>query len=150
MPRFDPAWRPVAPDTFEASASHNQAALARAFDGVPGSRWLTGERQQGREWIELRFADMTNVARVRLDMDRRSFGDYPRGLAIESSSDGREWRPLFEGGVLPQLALSVIREPRAPGIDIVLPPNETRVLRLRTLGPTHRWYWSVHEIRVWE
>jgi hypothetical protein len=150
MPRFDPGWHPVAPDRFEASASHNQAALARAFDGVPGSRWVTGERQQGREWIELRFADVTNVARVRLDMDRRSFGDYPRGLAIDSASNGRGWRPLFEGGVLPQLALSVIREPRTPGIDIVLPPNETRVLRLRTVGTTHRWYWSVHELRVWQ
>jgi hypothetical protein len=148
--RLDPGWRPIGPDRFEAVASHNQEALARAFDGVRGSRWLTGERQQGREWIELRFAEMTNVARMRLDMDRRSFGDYPRGLAIESSSDAREWRPLFEGGILPELALSVIREPRTPGIDIVLPPNETRVLRLRTLGTTHRWYWSVHELRVWE
>jgi hypothetical protein len=146
---FDPAWRAIAPDAFTASASHNQAALVRAFDGIVGSRWLTGERQQGREWIELRFADVTNVARVRLDMDRRSFSDYPRGLAVESSSDGREWRQLFAGGVLPQLALSVIREPRTPGIDIVLPPNESRLLRLRTLGTTHRWYWSVHELRVW-
>jgi len=31
----------------------------------------------------------------------------------------------------------------------VLPPNTTRVLRLRTTGETRVWYWSVHELRLW-
>jgi F5/8 type C domain len=145
----DPAWREVRPPAFAASASHNPGGLQRAFDGDRDSRWFTGERQLGREWIELRFHSALDVARVRLDMDRRSNGDYPRGLVAAGSEDGRTWRTLFEGGILPRLGLSIAREPRTPGIDLVLPPNTTRVLRLRTTGQTRVWYWSVHELRVW-
>jgi hypothetical protein len=145
----DPAWREVQPRTFTASASHNPDGLPRAFDGDRGTRWFTGERQRGREWIELRFGSALDVARVRLEMDRRSNGDYPRGLVTEGSEDGRTWRTLFEGGILPRLGVSIAREPRTPAIDLALPPNTTRVLRLRTTGETRVWYWSVHELRVW-
>jgi hypothetical protein len=145
----DPAWREVPPRMFTASASHNPDGLRRAFDGDRGTRWFTGERQRGAEWIELRFGSSLDVARVRLEMDRRSHGDYPRGLVAEGSEDGRTWRTLFEGGVLPRLGLSIAYEPRTPGIDLVVPPNTTRVLRLRTTGETRVWYWSVHELRVW-
>jgi hypothetical protein len=146
---IDPMWRELHAGAFTASASHNVGAIGRAFDGDRGTRWLTGERQQGREWIELRFGGSLNVARVRLEMDRRSQADYPRGLIIEGSDDGGAWHTLFEGGILPRLGVSIAREPRTPGIDIVLPPNTTRTLRLRTIGETRVWYWSVHELRVW-
>jgi hypothetical protein len=145
----DPAWREARPHTFTASSSHNPDGLKRAFDGDRGSRWFTGERQRGAEWIELRFRSPLDVARVRLEMDRRSNGDYPRGLVAEGSDDGRTWRTLFEDGILPRLGLSIAHEPRTPGIDLVLPPNATRVLRLRTTGETRVWYWSIHELRVW-
>ena len=82
-------------------------------------------------------------------MERRSYGDYPRGLVVEGSPDGEAWRTLFEGGILPRLALSIVHEPRTPAIDVVPPPNTTRVLRLRNQGETRMWYWSVHELRVW-
>ncbi len=148
-PPIMPDWREVPAAAFTASASHNPGALGRAFDGDRTTRWLTGERQQGREWIELRFADEIDVARVRLEMERRSYGDYPRGLVVEGSPDGEAWRTLFEGGILPRLALSIVHEPRTPAIDVVPPPNATRVLRLRNQGETRVWYWSVHELRVW-
>jgi hypothetical protein len=146
---IDPVWRELHAGAFTALASHNTGAIDRAFDGNPATRWLTGERQQGREWIELRFAGPLDVALVRLEMDRRSQADYPRGLIIEGSADGRAWETLFEGGILPRLGVSIVREPRTPGIDIELPPNTTRTLRLRTMGETRVWYWSVHELRVW-
>jgi hypothetical protein len=145
----DPAWREAPPHTFTPSSSHNPDGLKRAFDGDRGSRWFTGERQRGTEWIELRFRSPVDVARVRLEMDRRSNGDYPRGLVAEGSDDGRTWRTLFEGGILPRLGLSIAHEPRTPGIDLSLPANATRVLRLRTTGETRVWYWSIHELRVW-
>jgi hypothetical protein len=145
----DPSWRQVGPDSFDASASHNAGSLSRAFDGVRASRWLTGQRQQGDEWIELHFREPMDVRRVRLEMDRRSFGDYPRRLVIEGASEERQWRTLYEGRVVDRLGVSIAREPRSPGIDIVLPPNDTRVLRLRNTGITRRMYWSVHEVRLW-
>jgi len=82
-------------------------------------------------------------------MGRRSNADYPRGLVVAASEDGLTWRALFDGGILPLLGVSIAREPGTPGIDVVLPPNNARLLRLRTTGETRLWYWSVHELRVW-
>lgn len=84
-------------------------------------------------------------------MDRRSFGDYPRRLEIEASTDGRTFTPLFAGSVLTPLALSLVEQPVRPRIDLPLPPTDATLLRVRQTGATpRRWFWSVHEIRVWE
>jgi hypothetical protein len=146
---IDPTWRELGADAFTASASHLPGDIHRALDGDRATRWITGERQQGREWIELRFPAAVDVARVRLEMDARSYGDYPRGLVVEGSPDGEQWQTLFEGGILPHLALSIAHESRASGIDVRLPANATRVLRLRNTGETRVWFWSVHQLRVW-
>jgi hypothetical protein len=148
-PMVDPAWRELPPDAITVSSSHGRERLPLLLDRDRATRWLSGVRQQGREWIELRFVRAENVARVRLETDRRSWGDYPRGLIVEGSVDGRPAERLFAGGILDRLALSVLHEPRTSAIDLVLPPNQTSVLRLRTDGTSRIMFWSIHEIRVW-
>lgn len=133
------------------SASHNVGALALATDGNDGTRWLSGAQQDGTEWIQVAFDRTRRPSLLRLAMDRRSFGDYPRRLDIEASTDGQTFTPLFAGSVLTPLALSLVEQPVSPRIDLPLPPTDTRHLRIRQTGRSVRnWYWSVHEIRVWE
>ena len=53
--------------------------------------------------------------------------------------------------MLTSFALSLVEQPVTPRIDLPLPRAEAAVLRLRQTGRAVRnWYWSVHEIRVWE
>ncbi len=133
------------------SASRNQAALPLAVDGDDATRWLSGAQQDGSEWIQVGFDRVRRPSFLRLVLDRRSFGDYPRRLAIDGSLDGEAFTPLFAGSVLTPLALSLIQQPVSPRIDLALPSLDVRHLRLRQTGRAARnWYWSVHEIRVWE
>ena len=37
-----------------------------------------------------------------------------------------------------------------PVLTISLPSNRTRTLTIRQTGRTRRWFWSVHELSVWE
>ena len=39
---------------------------------------------------------------------------------------------------------------RIPFIDLALPPNRTTTVRLRQTGAAHTFYWSVHELELWE
>jgi hypothetical protein len=147
--------RPTGPEipssTFRLTASHNPGGLPAAVDGQNATRWLSGASQDGSEWIEVAFDRPRRPAFIRLAMDRRSFGDYPRRLEIDGSADGRTFTTLFAGPVIAPLALSLIEQPVAPRIDLALPATELRALRLRQTGRTPRqWYWSVHEIRIWE
>ena len=84
-----------------------------------------------------------------MQLGARSFGDYPRELAIEAVEDTGV-RTLFRGSVLPQLAVGLIADGEHPFIDIVLPVNRARALRLRQLGTTRTFFWSIHELQLLE
>ena len=141
----------IPPGSLTLSASHNAAALPLAVDGNDATRWLSGTPQDGTEWIQVTFDRPRRPSFLRLVMDRRSFGDYPRRLEIDASTDGRTFIPVFAGSVLTPLASSLVEQPVSPRIDLPLSPTDATILRLRQTGRAVRnWYWSVHEIRMWE
>jgi hypothetical protein len=79
----------------------------------------------------------------------RSFGDYPRELAIDAIESGGD-RTLFRGSVLPQFGRGLANSLTYPHIDIELPENQARAIRLRQLGKTDRLFWSIHELELRE
>lgn len=143
------ALRRVPASAMRATASHSSDRLAFAFDEDPDSRWLSGTRQSGDEWIGVAFDRARDVGLIRMHLASRSFGDYPRDLAIEVEEEGGT-RTVFRGPVLPQFARGLLANPRWPGIDVIVPSNQSRTIRLRQLGTTHSFYWSIHELQVWE
>jgi hypothetical protein len=146
-----PSGAEIARESLALSTSHNPDALPLALDGNDATRWLSGAQQDGTEWIQIGFDRPRRPSFLRLVMDRRSFGDYPRHLAIDGSLDGAAFAPLWSGSVVTPFAISLIDRPISPRIDLALPPMEMRYLRVRQTGRSVRnWYWAVHEIRVWE
>jgi len=138
---------PVA--AMRATASQSGDRLANLFDGDLDTRWLSGGQQAGDEWIEVQFDRPRDVREVDMQLVERSFGDYPRQLAVDVvEEDGT--RTVFRGPVLPQFARGLVVDPVAPVIAVALPPNRARALRLRQLGTTRRFFWSVHELELRE
>lgn len=151
-----PADRPAAePSTaipaasVRASVSHSPDRLPLLFDRDRDSRWLTGEPQRGREWIELALDGPRDVSAVRLQTAERSFGDYPRELAVDVVEAGGT-RTLFHGSVLPLFGRALTADLSYPTIEIRLPENQARAIRLRQLGTTDRLFWSIHELELRE
>jgi hypothetical protein len=78
--------------------------------------------------------------------------DWPRGLALEGSTDGAAWHPLAaristEGG-LRWGGIALLRE----GVDAVrldFPPTVLRALRLTLTRGDPVFDWSVHELAVY-
>ncbi len=131
----------VQPDHADASSQLSRAELVidRDFD----TRWLTGEPQNGGEWIELVLRQPTDIARVDLTTATRSFYDYPRHLVVES--DGRA---LFDGSIVSNLVRAIAVDEQFPTVSLELPPNQTTRLRLRQTAQSDRW-WSVHEVTLY-
>jgi hypothetical protein len=142
---------PIPLSSFRARSSHSQQRLPLLFDNDRDTRWLTGTNQTGDEWIELEFDAPRNVARVRMQTAERSFGDYPRELAIDAIEAAGP-RTLFRGSVIPQFGRGVIADDSHtyPNIDVLLPDNHAKAIRLRQLGHTSQLFWSIHELQVWE
>jgi F5/8 type C domain-containing protein len=147
-PREDD-WRPIPAAAIHASASQSSDRLPLLFDHDRDTRWLSGAHQTGNEWIELAFAAPHRIAAVRMQTAERSFGDYPRELAIDVVEDGGT-RTLFRGSVLPQFGRGFAANHTYPTIEIALPDNRARRVRLRQLGATPTLFWSIHELEVLE
>ena len=143
---------PLVPNSaFRAQASTLDERLPLAFDGDVNTRWFTGDRQSGDEWVKVEFDEPRTVRRIRFEVSARSMGDYPRRLRVESSVDGERFEQVvFEDSGLTALVVGTGRNRGATFIDIDLPSVPSRALRLRQIGQTRAWYWSIDELTFWE
>jgi len=149
QPAVDDGLMAIAPGTLELHASGHEERLPLLFDGDIDTRWISGDPQDGGEWIEIRFPREVDLARVRFETAPRSVTDYPRRLVIDSADKGGAARTLFEGGVTDRLIASLaIDELHAP-VTIDLPSNRTATLRIGQAGRGTTW-WAIHELRLWE
>ena len=145
-----PERSPISRSGLAASTSHRPDELIYAFDGDTSTRWLSGRPQTGNESITIQLDQPTDVSHLRLTVGRLSFGDYARHLIIESTADGRTWETLHNGRGFERLLLGAVPVDRFSFMDFPLPPNESRLIRLRQTGNTPMFYWSFHEVELWE
>jgi hypothetical protein len=143
------AGSPIDRASMHVSASHASDRTQAMLDGDLGSRWLTGVPQSGTEWVSIRFDRPRDVASIHMRLAERSFGDYPRELVVDSIGvDGTV--TLFRGSVLPSFVQGLLADGDYPDIVLPLPPNRSGELRLRQQARTRRFFWSIHELTVWE
>jgi hypothetical protein len=129
------------PDHADASQQHSRAEFL--IDGDRDTRWLTGEPQNGSEWIEVTLREPADVAAVALTMAARTLYDYPRHIAVESDGD-----VIFDGSVVSNLVQALAADEQFPTVTIELPSNRTTRLRVRQTAQSDRW-WSVHEVTLY-
>jgi hypothetical protein len=133
----------------ELRASHLPSRLPLMFDGNLDTRWMTGERQAGTEWIEVRLPRPVDVRRIEIVGGGRSVLDYPQHLRIDATDAAGVSQPLFDDGVLEQYIEAVAFNDVFPSITLDLPRNQTVVLRFQQTGRGASW-WSIHELKIWE
>lgn len=144
------SWRVVPRESFDADAFDHADRTGFALDGDPDTRWISGSRQEGDEWFDVILDGPRDVSRLRMLL-AGSHGDYPRGLEITAyGSDDKTPQLLYRGSILPQLAVGILADPLRTPIDVDLPPNVTRRLRIRQTGNTRSFHWAIHEVGLWE
>ena len=77
------------------------------FDGNLDTRWMTGTRQAGTEWVEIRLARPSDVRRLGIVGAGRTLLDYPRHLKVDSVDSGGATRTLFDDSVVNRYVESV-------------------------------------------
>jgi hypothetical protein len=134
---------------FQVTASHREDRLKNAIDGDPRTTWMNGQPQAGDEWVELELARPRDVVRIELGLPAEASANYPRHLRVESIGTDDGTVVLFDGPALPQVLAGIVRNPRDPRIELLLPPNESARIRISQTGQTEKWRWEVSEWRAW-
>ena len=133
-----------------ASASDSSDRLSLAFDRDVDTRWLTGRPQNGDEWITIEFDRTRDVSAIELQTASRSFGDYPRELEVESVGEDGSRTVLYRSPMLIPYGRTLAQSGSQPALVVNLPGNHTRTLTIRQTGRTRRWFWSIHELGIYE
>jgi hypothetical protein len=142
--------RRIPPESLRLTAAREPGRLPFALDGRPQTRWLSGRPQDGTEWIRIDFDRPRDVRLLQTVMTRRSLGDYPRGLRVESIRGPGDVRVEHDGPVLERLGEGFLGQPDEPVVDIDVLAGASTGLVLRQTGADPTWYWSIDELRVWE
>ncbi|MBI3454812.1 MAG: discoidin domain-containing protein [Candidatus Rokubacteria bacterium] len=140
-PFTTPGWE------IEASSAVDSHVLT---DGRPDTRWTTSGPQEPGSWLQVSLGSPEWLSGVVLDLGPFSH-DYPRGLALEVSSDGSGWRPVLASstwiGPVRWVGTHVLKD----GVDRVVltfEPLRARKLRLRQTGRDPMFPWSVAELQL--
>ena len=134
-----------------ASDAADTAGLA--LDGDIGTAWTSGRPQAPGMFLEVELGQPRRVARIVLNPGPAT-GDYPRGVRVEVSRDGRVWEERINvqrhlGGIdwlngHPKLN-------RHGKIAVWLRPVEAKWIRLtQTASPRGPAAWTVAELLLYE
>jgi len=137
----------VTRESWSATASVNGVNAAKVFDGSLETRWDSAGIQKKDQWFELDLGRTCTVRGLSLELAGSSL-DYPRGIRVEVTSDGKNWTVAAENErvVLPILAFL---HPRDIALDIPFPAVPARRIRLVQTGQDRTYYWSIYELNVW-
>jgi hypothetical protein len=133
------------------TTSDHPEAVALMTDRRASSLWSTGHPQRGGEWVQVDLGQLVPVALVRWFPG--TFQEVPRGLRLDTSTDGVAWRTVVDLpeylGPLYWSAGRPLARVRSGRVELRLAPTPARYLRLRQTGHDIHWPWTIRELYVY-
>ena len=135
-------------DPWSTSVTSNvgdPATTGAATDDDGSTAWTSGTRQARGQWLQVDLGHAQRIRQVVLDAGPATYGwpnevapstDYPRGVRVEVSTDGRRWTGAREVTGSGQLTV------------LTTPHNPVRYVRA-TLTRADEHPWQVAEVRVY-
>ena len=124
----------------------NEAAVTAMIDQDRTTRWESGP-QSDRTAIEIDLGGVHTVHGVDLFLGP-FVEDFPRGLAIEASEDGKAWSEVWRGGSAGLAFVGAVDAPREVPLRYRFAPTPARMLRMKLTKNDDTYYWSIAEMRV--
>jgi len=129
------------------TATVNNADTRYLFDGDPKTRWESGP-QVPDVFIDIDLAKPQTFRCVSMRFGPSSL-DFPRGYKVELSLDGQNWFEVAREFPTVVPILAFIKPPET-SLDILFPGRTARFVRITNFGKDPIYYWSIHELNIYE
>jgi hypothetical protein len=127
------------------TATPEPGQVPLAMDQKMETGWSTGRGQQVDDTLTLE-TESVPLAGIELWPGPRA-QDFPMGLVVETSEDGRVWSPAWSGVTAP-IRFATLLTQGSPGTRITFTPRQGRFVRLtETVNESFR-AWSIAELVV--
>jgi len=140
--------RRLSRDGWTAKASELNDLAPLTLDGNPDTRWDTGGAQKPGNTFELDLGKPTEFRGVSLVFGPSGI-DFPRGYSLEVSEDGTSWTEVArtETTIIP---IRLFAKPRDLAVNILVPLQRARFVRVTNLGSDRKFYWSIYEAYLYD
>ena len=128
-------------------AQCNETSAREMFDGDIMTRWSCGRQQQPGDTFTLDLGLERQVTGAEL-LIAGFVGDFPRQLTIETSIDGSNWSPAWNGDTALIALSAALEDPLNIPMPFIFDSRRARYLRFTQLGSEEIYYWSVAELRI--
>ena len=128
-------------------ASPSSATADSMHDGSIETAWTAGSSQVGDEQVTIDLGEPREVGAVTLCLGQFVSG-FPRNLAIETSPDGAQWTPAWQGATAAASIRAGLADPRTVPLRLEIEPVATRFVRLRQTGSAPGFPWWIAELEV--
>jgi glucosylceramidase len=110
---------------------------ANAVDGDASTRYSTGEGQAPGQYLQVDFGQAIPARQIVFDTGV-STGDYPRGYAVQTSTNGTDWNTVLSDG-----------QGTGQFTTIDLPGNPIQYVRVTLTAADPNDWWSVADVRAY-
>jgi hypothetical protein len=129
------------------SANRYNEDVRRMTDGRIETAWSGGPNQVGDEEIQVDLGAEQSIGGIVFDMGAFSFG-FPRGLAIDVSSDQLDWRPAWAGKTVVNTVHAAITNPAIVPMTINVGEIKGRYVRIQQVDSEPGIPWWIAELHV--
>lgn len=127
-------------------ANVNDTDVHRMVDHDRTTRWHSGPQSENTI-VDFDLGVVRTV--VGVDVLLGPFADdFPRGLVIELSEDGTNWRQVWQGRSAALAYTAALDAPLDIAMKYRFPPGDARRVRMRQTMNDPVYYWSIAEVRV--
>jgi len=129
--------------TFTGNFYGSKRDVYNAFDGKQATRWSNGYPKVPGEAFLFGLGRAETITKVVYDT-RSSPNDYPEGYILEVSLDGVSWQKVKQAD-----AKEASGQQQGGLLEIAFSPACARYIKITQLGRFFSWFWSIHEISVY-
>jgi len=114
-------------------------------DGDAVTYWADGPQRPG-QWVLADLGQARDVAGVTMAFGE-SAGDFPRHLIIDTSTNGLDWIPAWEGTAAAAAYRSAVLQPLQSRAQFPFTTRLARFVRLRQTA-MHKNLWRIHDLQI--